>query len=454
MVTAETPALSEKYSWIPSTLIEVCWMNDVDTPADVERAFDEDILPVNSKDAERAQRLVFVFTMLSPQGREGFVTMLKQRAAAGRALTRFSQACATFKNGVATQASTSANLTAEVMEKMARKLSLSVPEPNRAFNALTKFMRSNDQRLYKVISQLCSLTGDYASLVKTKREVLKKMDPGSDMYRAFSVLLRRSCPTMINTSDVAFLVKVCIEELEDGSIPHDVAVQTRVLLRNVACSLPGMLNAHHTKLERMLDHDDADVVKDGLFVLKKLLQADKTAFKLEDLLRDSLEDIVMSDSPQHAKYAMDILCLAGVDSGMLDSLVERLMENANCTDFESLTVALVALGRIAARRPDYTWNSDQLVQFIQSELLVMNRHSTKSAEDVWVADDDLNAECHAKLAGLKFLTKWLIAMYGQDKTRALESAKPIFRLLFAFLSQEGEITKEGSTWYVFMADVS
>lgn len=76
----------------------------------------------------------------------------------------------------------------------------------------------------------------------------------------------------------------------------------------------------------------------------------------------------------------------------------------------------------------------------------------KGDEDCWIEENEMDSEILAKVAGLRFLTKRLKSMIaGDNPKRALQEAAPVLRLLLSIITQEGEITKDQSTWYIALA---
>lgn len=55
----------------------------------MERALDEEILPINSNNDGRCRRLVFVFAMLTEKARTAFSSLLQQSIVSATDLSRF-----------------------------------------------------------------------------------------------------------------------------------------------------------------------------------------------------------------------------------------------------------------------------------------------------------------------------------------------------------------------------
>lgn len=116
-------------------------------------------------------------------------------------------------------------------------------------------------------------------------------------------------------------------------------------------------------------------------------------------------------------------------------------------DFHGSRIALVCLSQCTNFNHSLIKKNDKLVlDFIYKDLLMCNKQSTDGDEDQWIEDEYLAEECHCKVAALKFITKRVISQLTLDRKEATESVKSAIKILFAFLSASGDVTKAQDTW--------
>lgn len=143
------------------------------------------------------------------------------------------------------------------------------------------------------------------------------------MARTFTVLLRRACATKINTTAIPCLIRMCQGLDVDGEISNDIAKSARQLLVMVSRIMVPLLRPHISLLEALVNDNDPDIVRDGLYALKRLFYWRPNQFELTVTLADSLEEVALSDSPVHAKYAVAVLCASKLtDKQQVHGIIE------------------------------------------------------------------------------------------------------------------------------------
>lgn len=196
----------------------------------------------------------------------------------------------------------------------------------------------------------------------------------------------------------------------------------------------------------------------GLYVLRKMLQNDViTQFKPDKSLLKVLQSCLEGKFNHNCtKYASDIICYVSSDNTTLvlsDTVADMADAVAEGVDMSAVTCGLIGLGRICLKRYEAVRVEERKVlNYIVRQLLVQNNTpTTGTKEDEWVGDEDLAEECHSKMAALQFLTNRAIALLklnnnnsrdNQSKVEALEAAKSLLKILFAFLLGGGDISKE------------
>ena len=63
-ITAATPELFKKFGWIPAELLLILNLGEPDIVIEVEKVFDEFILPYGPNDTDNCLRLLYVFASM------------------------------------------------------------------------------------------------------------------------------------------------------------------------------------------------------------------------------------------------------------------------------------------------------------------------------------------------------------------------------------------------------
>ncbi|KAJ3194018.1 hypothetical protein HK101_003654 [Irineochytrium annulatum] len=71
---------AEKFGWIPGHLLDLLYLDDAEIKVLVEKSFSEEILPVDTDDAKRTDRLLKVVSAFSERQHAAFVSILERQA--------------------------------------------------------------------------------------------------------------------------------------------------------------------------------------------------------------------------------------------------------------------------------------------------------------------------------------------------------------------------------------
>ncbi|KAJ3050393.1 hypothetical protein HK097_008638, partial [Rhizophlyctis rosea] len=233
-VRAETNARG-KYGWIPGEILATLYLDDPDvkfvsvlhpspflTPSLpnphrnlspnprilVEKALHEEILPPHLDDKYRAERLLNVMSLLNEKQWKGFVSVLERQVAVGREVEIFVEVCEKFNGGIVDDEKEGEKVEKQlgvVVRHIASKWS-KLRQPL-VVQALIKFAKVNDQRVYKLLKSVMDPQAEYKHVVKTVREIIKRLEPHGTLLETFHVILRRISLTLVSKNSIPHLIE-------------------------------------------------------------------------------------------------------------------------------------------------------------------------------------------------------------------------------------------------------
>lgn len=167
---------------------------------------------------------------------------------------------------------------------------------------------------------------------------------------------------------------------------------------------------------------------------------------LDDLL-PICKDFALIGTPKQAKHAIRCIYVNTQNSDdepchdIFNEIVETFKTTLNSTNINYRT-AIVCLGHIAYNLPQkfLTQIKNLIARKIVKELLIKDVAENRQnlPEDEWCNENDLPEETRCKIEALKTMARWLLGLKND-----VLSAQKTFRMLNAFIKQNGDLLEQG-----------
>lgn len=438
-VAVADSAAIKQFSWIPNELCGTLFVNDMEVWALVYNALHEHILPTDSDDVSRTERLLLVYQYLDEKVKKAFLAALTTRHKGNVQWTReFVDSCERYNGGVIDHDADA--ITAHV-KGIAAKFAETFPLPSKAQADLMKFASINDGRLYKLLRESINPQNEYKTIVKYAKEFNKRIEQAySSIRETFTLLVRRSAFLILNKSTVQALVNKLHDSPTDSNSASTIAGD---ILRHLSAELPELYKTHVQLLGKIIIEEDSQLVDESLEALANLAASYPGEIASDRVLVERLTNFALSGSPLQAKYATDIIAQTRSIKSQCDVLVERAITGLKF-DSANLLPRLATLKELALHAKDaFADMTDALTRFAVKELILKNHDTAVAGNEDWLEDAELPQECRAKMYALKVLTSRLRG--DNTNTMAKQIAEPTFKVLWKMLETSGEILADKST---------
>lgn len=358
-----------------------------------------------------------------------------------------------------------------------------LPDPVKAQEFLVKFSANlrKDPNLLREMETI--LRGDVSckECADTMASVLKKLGQPimtNLYYNTVKMLLERIASVMVDKKSIEILVGL-IEECMNGgtvidevSLPPESAGERGLKLLSVLAYVFSAHFQHSTILRHMIGLLSFEEEYVAPYILKALTYlgrykplADCHAEVLAELA-PICKDLALSGTPKQAKHAIRCMFVntqttaeSAVGTGNISSETSTSNEtNASFDIFseivdafkvtldpsnENYRTAIVCLGHIAYNMPErYNVQIKNIIsRKIVKDLLVKDGSSgrTDRPTTLWCDEESLPEETRCKVEALKTMARWLLGL-KQD----VLSAQKTFRMLNAFIKQNGDLLEQGN----------
>ncbi|KAI3653742.1 hypothetical protein MP228_001689 [Amoeboaphelidium protococcarum] len=447
MLSHGSDRLADQFGWIPGKLLSCLCLPEMDSAADIERSFDEDILPPNLDGDLRAHRLLFVYTSLNQQCKDAFgVLLLRQR----ESLKGFES----FIRLLARKQEQEGKVDNE-LNYVVKYLSSTLPEPTKAANVLQKFAKQHDIKILKMMAVVCDVKTDYKDRLKLRKEIIKRFETSnntvSEAQKVFSVIIRRACWTFIDQLMVPQICRIASGQIDDGSVNDAIEEAALSLVHSLSKCIPQLFIQQIGQLESLVNHQSAAIQLVGLKAMAKVLAVCRTPVKLNEMVLYSLKECMLNSSAPHAKYAAKVISYSDRESSkeVVSEIVEEVNQHLICEDYPRLASILTTASGLIKHYENSGIKSNDIYYFVINNLLKANESSVQAEEDVMVVDEMLTDELRAKLAGIRFLVMYAVVASIAQFDDWQQVCMKIVDLLVKIIEAEGDCTFDGTTCNAF-----
>lgn len=347
-----------------------------------------------------------------------------------------------------------------------------MPDPVKAQEFLQKFSQNLRKDLTLLRDMETILRGDVSckECADTMSQVLKKLGQPimtNLYYNTVKMLLERIASVMVDKTSIEVLVGLIEDCMNGGSVidevglPPESAGERGLKLLSILAYVFSAHFQHDSILRHMiglLSFEDEYVAP---YILKALTYLGRYKPLIDchaeflSELAPICKELALSGTPKQAKHAIRCMYVNTQTSNedeiaqkmeanldIFPEIVESFKQTLDPTT-DTYRTAIVALGHIAYNMP--TKFVPQIKNIISrkivKELLVKDGESNSENQPAgdWCEEESLPEETKCKVEALKTMARWLLGL-KQD----VLSAQKTFRMLTAFIKQQGDLLQSGN----------
>lgn len=344
-----------------------------------------------------------------------------------------------------------------------------LPDPVKSQEFLQKFSANlrKDGNLLREMETI--LRGDVSckECADTMSLVLKKLGQPimtNLYYNTVKMLLERIASVMVDKNSIEILIGLienCMNGgsvIEEVSLPPESAGERGLKLLSILAFVFSAHFQHESILRHMIGLLSFEEEYVAPYILKALTYLGRYKPLIEghsDFLTELApicKELTLSGTPKQAKHAIrcmyvntqtqdeELAATPGLD--IFADIIESFKVTLD-PQHENYRTAIVALGHIAYNMPAKfsTQIKNTISRKIVKELLVKDSDTIADEQptDDWCDEESLPEETRCKVEGLKTMARWLLGL-KQD----VLSAQKTFRMLTAFIKQQGDLLQSGN----------
>ncbi|KAG0346698.1 hypothetical protein BG004_001038 [Podila humilis] len=425
-------ALSQ-FAWMPSAVFHSLYVNDLEIPTIVDSAVYTTILSPHGTASARAQRLIVTFATLDTKGRTGFLSVVKRSVETRAAMSVFLTLLETYNKATGKPEA----------EEMEKKIALFIQQYSGKFTkTMPHFhvqMRVHSKKFFDPI-KTSLLLHKYVKVHddKFRQSLADCMDsslPVREIRKA-----GRLCLTFLNKEVVSELIR----NLGGSS---EYLQECGEMLRSISLIYPSIFEDHLADMMSMLQDRESSGASDTLHTLAGFAKQFPRSLPWNSQSRQVIKSFLEAGTVLQATHATIVLASIKENENLCKDIAEavagRLKDNS-----PHLLRDLTILAQIALYAPQaFESISGSVTNFVVKTLLMTNipeEETMYNSADDWIEASDLNEYTRSKIAGLKILVHRAIIL-ANDQVYAQEAARPLFKLLWTILAQDGELVAEKNT---------
>uniref|UniRef100_A0A914XK15 Uncharacterized protein n=2 Tax=Plectus sambesii TaxID=2011161 RepID=A0A914XK15_9BILA len=421
--------------WVRSKILYVYYQQSLEDRLLVEKLVCSCLVPYNLE-AERRMTVLFeTYCSLDENACKAFNQIIRQQSNV-RTLVR--QLLELHKG------EENSERDSQIAAKL-RKLADCHADPARCLESLKRFYEfvSADQRALQLLEYIVGTSYTTKKVEDAVKEIFGKFGADANV----KTLLERTAPLMIDTDAIEVLVErvrnCVIKGDANVGATNDSAVDSGLkLLLVLSESFPYTFRCEKTMnmLIELLKFDHPFAGEVAIQVFANIgPDSDHKFDGIYGSLMPELCDIAKNGTPRQAKYA--VRCIAKLSEAPTDifrQIIDSVEPNVQL-DHPKATTALKALGAIADIAPlAFRADMKKLIKDAIVSDIVLSAGSHDDDErhvKSWVAAEDLSPQCAAKVAGIKFMVRYLVGVKTNDDSMVSKTLK----MLSAIVEAKGDI---------------
>ncbi|POR37911.1 Sister chromatid cohesion protein pds5 [Tolypocladium paradoxum] len=465
-------AVAACLSGVPSRIINAFYANDPDLNILLDRVMFECLVPLKyplikgkaaksasqashgkggagptDQDRIRAERILLMLKALDTPAQKAFFAMQARQPQFAKGVGIFIQQCEAYNGGLI---EANEEKVKESLAKTFQWLGASFPDPVRVRSDLQRFAKLNDRRSYQLVKYAIESESDFKTVRRAINELITKIQAGaaSGCLDTLIPLLYRSSCLMFNRSHLATIMDYSKSD-KDGlaGVAHQV-------LNDISQRNPDIFKAHAEELRKEIIEQAPTDKRTNDPAVVDILKAYSSYAKRypgdidydRSFTQTLMNYALYASPPKSAKYAVNILLAKNDDKSKVTAtnLLRTVMKGLSYGSPHFLA-KLATISQLERLVPTVTADSDDTIHelTIKKILRDVHTHASGASDPEWVDDADMDQELQAKCLSLKILVNQALA--NEEEADAEERVKPVFKLLKAFVINEGEFCKTKDT---------
>lgn len=466
---------------IPSTLLNLYYINNKFINEEVDRILFKYILPLETDDNKRAKRLFTVLSHCDDKAFSAFFAFNKRQLQMSLALAKYVEFCEVLNetekaNGNNNNNDTNLDIIIK-FNKTLEWLSTSLSDKMKALESLKLIKEMNDSRIFFLIRSCINKEASIVTIKNSIKELLTKLrDPGlfrkyaipsvstvlpKDLALQLEILLYRGSPLIYNVSNIKLFLNN--PEFADKSekelrrrILDDISNVNPTSFKDQVTKLKDIVN--NFNIEKTGTNEDTLDLSDTLKTLYKIIKVLKDDVDFDDsFFMTKLKDLAIEGVILTAKYATKILSFAKDAQELLTNVKNSILPlNIQEKNFASRIVILMEIFRFHPQILDE--DSTDIVTYVIREVLLTNEvtgdiegYTTDWIENnsLILSDNENFKSLNCKIFTLKLLTNKLRSI-APDVARddlSKNFAERNLKLFFYIIASGGELIAEQNTEY-------
>ncbi|ANB11094.1 Pds5p [Sugiyamaella lignohabitans] len=503
-IAAGNLQISDVSSWIPSHILGLLYVNDLEINEHLDWVLFDYIYPfeqLSGSDSEeaalaRARRLLTIVKALNEESFKAFTAISSRQVAVARYLNAYLEFCKQYhdaagitrsglkksrqSNGGNENSNENPSSPAN-RDELSNKINSLIkwvasvyPDSEKVHDHLTAFFKSNDRQAFKLFGICINPDSDYKSVYDSYHSLMDRLSKSSSLNSiepTIKSILYRSAFILFNKTNVSAIINISRSATAQDSVNlKDVSY---IILKEIAAIQPGLIKSQSQDISLIIEN-----ASPGDKGLVDTLKTARLLFgKFPDLVPSapavwrSLLNIAKTGSIKEAKHATNVLDFAPKKNTLLTKLVEGLdvILSGPYEDVpENFSTVLSCIAQLYYHNPQVIEPySGLVISFLLRHVLLSNKaRPAKDDDPDWVDDSEVNRgslieriegptsleatgkldeHLQRKLLALRIMVNRARSPY-LDEDSADEVAKPILNLLMTLLVHNGELnTKDEDT---------
>jgi sister-chromatid-cohesion protein PDS5 len=459
---------------IPSRICDAFYANDTEVNVLLDHVLFEQLLPLSypptktkgskasngdsqviqtngdgpfDADKLRVERILLLVKSLDAKSKKAFFAMQNRQSTFASVLTAFLKRCAEFNGGVMDE---NAKEIKAKLDAVVEWLTKFFPDHLRTSSDLHKYAKMHDRRSYHLLQLAMNTDSDFKTVYKSIREFTKRMQaaPGAPagLLETFEPIIYRSASLVYNRSHLPGLLQF------SRSDEHGLGPTAHEIMHEISQRMPKIFSSNVEELCKSLQDNAPSELKanDPGSVESLRACAEFAKSRPKDIPHDRkfiqtlINYALYGTPPKAAKYAVSILMAASDRKEMhAKELLEKTTTDWKYGEDHFLT-KLATISQLSIMDSHFADEvSDAILDITTQQVLLKTRTAAQDTESSWQTDSELDDECQSKLWAIKILVNRLRGT--EDPDAAKQIAQPVFKLLNALITNEGEISKQKDT---------
>lgn len=475
-IAAGNEAVISALGDIPSKIFNVYYTNDLDLNVLLDHVMFEQLIPLNypptskgksskaangnsqasqgegstpfDADKIRTERILLVTRSLDAKSKKAFFALQARQSTYSNVLLAFLKHCEEYNGGV-TNGGNAKEIKAK-LDQVIKWLAALLPDPLRISHDLQKYAKLHDRRSYQLLRFAVASESDFKTVHNGIKEFSKRMKDSKEapagILETMLPIIYRSASLIYNRSHLPAIMQYSrSDENGLGATAHEVN-------REISEKMPQVFQSNVKELCKTLQEDAPSATKSNDMSSVETLRACAEFAKTRpgDLPRDrkfiqALLSYAIHGAPaKAAKYAVRILMAVSDKKEMhAKDLLDKTVRGWTYGEDNFLT-KLATISQLSLEDPQITEDhNDEILDITIQKTLLKFHTAVRDTDRGWQPDSELDEESEAKCWALKILVNRLKTV--DDPERAKEFGSPVYKLLNALISKEGELSKKNQT---------